>query len=218
VKLDLLVERQLLLHAVHPATLHIGPAEPEAQAQQRVQDPLLSRQRVHGHRVQVALVHRAGHLELGGQAHGHAVQVLPVHLGDRGLPRHVEAERDVVPGTRIEPERAGQALPVELLVGVVLAVAALHLDPGDQADRHVFDVGGMVAAHHLHGAFQVPARPAVGVGEHRFHGRAPDAHRLHHPFEDHVGFPFSEVLTRRLSSIGQPHFPDITGSSPQGSP
>ena len=140
VELDLLVERQLLVHAVHPAPLDVGPTEPEAQPQQAVEDPLLGGQRMHGDGVEVRFVDRPGHLQLGAQAHPHAVQALAVQLGDRGLPRHVEAERQVVPRARIEPERPGQPLAVELLVGVVPGVAALHLDPGEQSDRDVLDV------------------------------------------------------------------------------
>lgn len=140
---------------------------------------------MYGDRVQVALVHRPGHLQLRTQPHGHPVQVLPVQLGDRGLPRHVEAERDVVALTGLQPERARHPLTVELLVGVVLVVAALHLDAGEQPERHVLDVDLVVAAHHLDPALELAARTAVRVGQPGFHRRAADAHRLHQPLEDH---------------------------------
>ena len=116
-----------------------------------------------------------------------AVQVLAVQLSDRGLPRHIEVEFDVVPGAAIQPERAGQPLPVELLVGAVLGITTLDLNAGAKADRHVLDVDGVLATDHLDASVEVAARTTVRVREHGRDGRAADTDRLQQPLEDPGG-------------------------------
>ncbi len=108
-----------------------------------------------------------------------------VDVRDRRLPGDVEAERDVVALARLQTERPGQALAVELLRGVVLTVAALHLDAGDQAEGDVLDVGGVIATLDVDLTLEMTAGPGVRVGEHRLHRRAAHTQGLHEPLEDH---------------------------------
>lgn len=95
--------------------------------------------RTHGQRVQVSLVLRARHGQLGPYPQ-HYAQRLAVQLGDRSLPREVDGERHTVQGLLGETETASDGDPVEDDDALVLAVAVLGLGPGDQLQCDVLDV------------------------------------------------------------------------------
>ena len=165
-ELDLLVERQPLRQPAQRALLQVGPAEPEVQLGQRVQYRLLALQRVHGDRVQVGGVQRAGDLQLGVHPDGHPVQALPEHGRDRGLPGDVQGERhgEALPGHQLVS--AAELRPVEDHLPVALAVVGvLHLDAGGQPHPERLHVLGHVAGGQVYLTGQLATGEHVRVGQ-----------------------------------------------------
>ncbi len=165
-ELDLLEERQLLVHAVQVAGLQVGALEPETELAERLQHALLRGQRLDRDRVEVARVDRAGHGHLGAQAQVHAVQVVAEHRGQRGFPGHGQLEGDAAVLAGGQPERPGHHRAEELHPRAALAAVLVPLHPGDQAQRDVRDVGVGVAARQPHLTGEHATRPAVRVGQH----------------------------------------------------
>lgn len=71
-------------------------------------------------------------------------------------------------------ERPGDRQPVELHRAGVLVVAGLHLDPGDQGEADVFDIGRGVPTAEVDLAVEHQTGPGVRVGQHRVHARTTD--------------------------------------------
>src|SRR5690606_36417632 len=134
-ELDLLVERQLLPRPPDVAALHVRTLEAEAQLDERVQDGLLRRQRVHVDRVQVAGVHRPRDLQLGAHPDVHPAQRLPVDHRDRRLPGDLQPERHRVHRTRLQLERPAEPhlgeLDVLLYSWSPLSTSTLACSPTD---------------------------------------------------------------------------------------
>jgi hypothetical protein len=81
--------------------------------------------------------HRLRQVEVGLQPDGHAGQELAEHRGDRGLPRHLDLERDLDLRTRADQFPAGQVHVLERQVGHVGLPAEARLavlDPRQQCD------------------------------------------------------------------------------------
>jgi len=72
-----------------------------------------------------------------------------------------------------------------LLVLGVLAVAGLHLDPGDQCGVDPEDVRGTLPADQMDVAEDGPARNDVRIPENGLDRRAPDAQRAQQLLEHH---------------------------------
>lgn len=185
IELDLLVERQVLIDPAEVAHLQVGALEVEPELGEGPQHGLLRGQRRDLEGVQVALVDGLGDGQLGAHAHHHAVQRPAHHLGDRALPRDGELEGDGAMLAGAQRERPGDLGAEELDETGLLVLAVLGLDPGDQTEGDVLDVGVEVAARQADLAAQRVARPYPRGGQNGVHRGGADAEGSQHPFEDH---------------------------------
>ncbi len=185
-ELDLLVERQSLAGAADAPVLEVGRLETEPEPAQGFEHGLLHRQWRDDQLVEIALVLRTRHRQLGAHAEDDA-QALPVQLGGRRLPRQGHAERHAALLALGEAEAAADGEAVEGDDVLALTALVLGLDPGHQLQGDVLDLEVRFSAHELNLAGERAAGPDGSRVEDRVDGGAAHAERAEQSFEHHGG-------------------------------